>query len=63
MYNILSKTDINPILLELKINEKPITFEVDSGAGVTIILEDIFKKALESTTNLSKTKYVRRFCN
>ena len=42
----IGKNSASPILVELYINEKPLTMEVDTGAAVTVVSEQQFRRLL-----------------
>ena len=55
----VGKTSASPIVVELYVNEKPLTMEVDTGAAVTIVSEQQFRRLLPQG-QVSKSTVVLR---
>ena len=57
----IGKNSASPIQVELYINEKPLTMEVDTGAAVTIVSEQQFKRLLPQVQVSKSTVILRTY--
>ncbi len=66
MFNIHTGSSSPPMLVKLEVNQKPVQFEVDTGATVTVIddrtLKSVFPHMPLSKSNIVLNTYTGEIC-
>lgn len=56
MYFISENNIVKPVKVEMSVNDRVVTFELDSGAGISVIPDNLYRELFQNNSKLLQTR-------